>query len=312
LKTIPSIDMPKIKIIFHEGDPLFNIKLDTILNKTEDDKELFASVYRDPEFMNKLRDTTEYDVTEIASLVPAILSTAGIIYLLIKVRQLSMAMIILKSQLSTCVKALDDLQLTQRPKSTQPTQPNIHEAILNISTNYWFYLMAILLFIAICRKTCKFVWRKCTAKLSTKITESSIVIYISNGIESVYLKIQDTQGRPQNLNIKSTTYLDKAEIIGYIRPILKYQWNASLINSLDQQTTPIKQSIRLSQYEAYWTRKVLKKDFHCHLLLLQDSKLDLIAKINNQILPSTLPQKLQKTSPEYTIVPVPNTLYPLL
>jgi len=134
-----------------------------------------------------------------------------------------MAIITLQSQLRTCVKALDELQLTQRPRSTQPTQPNIHEAMLNISTNYWFYVIAILLFIAICRKTSKCVWRQCTAKLSKGIKESSIVIYISNGMDSVYLKIEDTQGRPQSLKIKSATYLDKAEIIGYIRLILKYQ-----------------------------------------------------------------------------------------
>jgi len=42
LKTIPHNDMPKIKITFHEGDPLFKIKLDTILNQTKNDKELFA------------------------------------------------------------------------------------------------------------------------------------------------------------------------------------------------------------------------------------------------------------------------------
>jgi len=47
-------------------------------------------------------------------------------------------------------------------------------------------------------------------------------------------------------------------------------------------------------------------------LLLQDNKMDIIAKINNQILQSTQPQKHKQTLPEYTIVPVPNTLYPLL
>jgi len=52
------MDVPKIKITFHEGNPLFNIKLDTILNQTNQDNELYTSVYRDPEFINKLRDKT--------------------------------------------------------------------------------------------------------------------------------------------------------------------------------------------------------------------------------------------------------------
>jgi len=106
--------MPKIKITFHEGDSLFNIKLDTVLNKTEKDKEFYASVYRDPEFINKLRETMGYDVTELVSLVPAILSITGIVYLLIKVRKLNMAILVMQSQLTTAVQDLDELQLTHR------------------------------------------------------------------------------------------------------------------------------------------------------------------------------------------------------
>jgi len=290
LKTIASINMPKIKITFHEGDPLFNKKLDTVLNQTDQDKELYASVYRDPEFINKLRVTTAYDVTELASLVPAILSITGIVYLLIKVRKLNMAIMVIQSQLTTAVRALDELQLTHSPSPTEPTRPNIHETILNISKNYWFYLVAILLVIAICRKASKVIWKRCTYMLSKRITESSIILYISNGVDIIYLKIQDTQGRPQNLNIQSATYLDKAEIIGYFSPILKYNWKASAINILDQQTTSIEEAKRLSQYEAYLTRRVLRKDFHCHLLLLPDNKLDIIARINDQILPASQKQ----------------------
>jgi len=303
--------MPKIKITFHEGDPLFNIRLDTLLNQTDSDKEVFASVYRDPEFINRFVKNTDYGVTEWACLAVALLSVIGIIYLLIKVRKLSIAMLILQSQLTPAVRALDNLHLTQRPRPTDPTQPNIHETILKISTNYWVYLIAILLVIAIGRKACKIIWRGCTSMLSKHLTESSIILYISNGMDSVYLKIQDTQGRPQSLSIQSTTYLDQAEIVGYLIPVLTYRWHASVINTLDQQTTPIKTSIKLSQYEAYVTRKVLRKDFHCHLLLLQDNKLDVIARINDQILPAS--QKQKKTKPATSsdlIVPTPRTLYP--
>jgi len=86
------------------------------------------------------------------------MSIIGIIYLLIKMRKLNMAIIIMQSQLTTVVKALDNLQLTQRPRPTEPTQPIIHETILKTSTNYWFYLIAILLFIAISRKASKVIW----------------------------------------------------------------------------------------------------------------------------------------------------------
>jgi len=140
--------MPKIKITLHKGDPLFNMKLDTIVNKTDQDKELYTSLYRDPEFINKLRENTGYDITELASLVPAVMSITGIIYLLIKVRKLNMAIQIMQAQLTTVAKALDELQLTHGPRPTEPTQLNIHETILNISKNYWFYLIAILLVIA--------------------------------------------------------------------------------------------------------------------------------------------------------------------
>jgi len=148
--------------------------------------------------------------------------------------------------------------------------------------------------------------------LPKRITKSSVILYISNGTDSVYLRIQDTQGRPQTLNIQFTTYLNKAEITGYLNPVLKYNWTSSAVNTLDQQTTPIKEAIKLSQYKAYVTRKVFKKKIHCHLLLLQDNKMDIIAKGNDQILPASQKQKTKQAHSEYTIVPGPNTLYPLL
>jgi len=238
--------MPKIKISFHEGDPLFKIKLNAILNQTENDKELFASVYRDPEFINRIQNTDEYDVTGLLGMA---LATLSIIYLLIKQWKLTIAMMVLQTQLTTVVKALDDLQLTQRPKTTEMTRPNIHEVILSKSTNYWFYLIAILLLLAIARKTGKIIWNKCTSVLSKTITESSIILYMSNGKKNVYLKIQEKNGRPQSLTIRSATYLSNAEISDYMRPTLKFIWKASIYNSMNQQTTHIKEIIKLSQYQ---------------------------------------------------------------
>jgi len=80
---------------------------------------------------------------------------------------------------------------------------------------------------------------------------------------------------------------------------------------MDQQVIPIRQVVNLSQYEAHITRKVVKKDFHCHLLLLQNNKLDIIAKINNKILPARQKQKTMKVQQEYIMGTIPrNTLYP--
>jgi len=224
------IDMPKIKITFHEGDPLFNIKLDAILNQTENYKELFASVYRDPDLINRMRVETDYEVTSLVSLLLATASLIGIIYLLIKLRKLTLAMMVLKTQMITTARALDILQLTQRPKTTEVTPPKIHEALMDISFNYWFYLIAILLVLAVAKKTGKIIWNECTSMLSGQITESSIIVYMSNGKESVYLKIQDTNGRPQNLTIRSATYLSDAQITGFLRPTLEFKWEASIFN----------------------------------------------------------------------------------
>jgi len=134
---------------------------------------------------------------------------------------------------------------------------------------------------------------------------------MSNGKENVYLKIQNTNGRPQNLTIRSLTYLNQAKIVGYIWPTLQFVWEVSILNSMNQQTTQIKQMIKLSQYEAYMTRKVVHKAFHCHLLLFQDNKLDVIARVNEEILPAC--QSLKSTAVQlgYDAVSQPrNKLYP--
>jgi len=69
--------------------------------------------------------------------------------------------------------------------------------------------------------------------------------------------------------------------------------------------------IKLSQYEAYITRKVVEEAFHCHLLLLQDDKLDIIARVNDEILPARQKFKTMQIPSEYTLVSVPRSkLYP--
>jgi len=145
--------MPRIKIIFHEADPLFNIKLDRVLNQTEQDQELYASVYRDPGFINSLRDKTDYGVAEIISLALATISLLGIIYLITRLCKVNMALMILQAQLTAVARAVESLQLTRRPKPTKPTQPNIHQVIQEVSANYWFYFIAIILLLALIRKT---------------------------------------------------------------------------------------------------------------------------------------------------------------
>jgi len=63
---------------------------------------------------------------------------------------------------------------------------------------------------------------------------------------------------------------------------------------MNQQTTQIKEIVKLSQYDAYMTRKVVKEAFHCHLLLFQDNRVDVIARVNEEILPAC--QKLKTVS----------------
>jgi len=165
--------------------------------------------------------------------------------------------------------------------------------------------------LALVRKTGKIIWNKCTASLSKEITESSIILYMSNGKEDVYLKIQDTNGRPQNLTIRSATYLSDAQITGFLRPTMIFKWEASIFNSMNQQTTRIKEVIRLSHYAAYMTRKVVKEAFHCHLLLFQDNRLDVIARVNDQIMPACQKLRTVPTTLGYDIISVPrNKLYP--
>jgi len=57
---------------------------------------MFASVYRDPDFINRMRVETDYDVTSLVCLLLATASLMGMIYLLIKLRKLTLAMMVLK------------------------------------------------------------------------------------------------------------------------------------------------------------------------------------------------------------------------
>jgi len=59
-----------------------------------------------------------------------------------------------------------------KTKKMEPAHPNIHQTILEISTNYWVYFIAIVLILAISRKAGQLIWKTCSAKLSKHITES--------------------------------------------------------------------------------------------------------------------------------------------
>jgi len=138
--------------------------------------------------------------------------------------------------------------------------------------------------------------------MNKSITDSSIILYLTNGSDSIYLKVQHTNGRLMNLSINSQTFLTDAKITGYCRPTMTYSWASSVINTLDNQETIIKQQMNLSQREAYIVRHVVSKDFHCHLLLLQDNKLNNIAKINQKILLAKKKPKNIQMQRDYTAI----------
>jgi len=59
------------------------------------------------------------------------------------------------------------------------------------------------------------------------------------------------------------------------------------------------------------TRKVVKEPFNCHLLLFQENRLDVIARVNEEILPACQTLKSVQIPPGYDIVSLPrNKLYP--
>jgi len=86
---------------------------------------------------------------------------------------------------------------------------------------------------------------------------------------------------------------------------MEFKWEASIFNSMNQQTTRIKKIIRLSHYEAYMTRRVVREAFHCHLLLFQDNRLDVIARVNDQIMPACQKLKTVPTALGYDIISIP-------
>jgi len=113
------------------------------------------------------------------------------------------------------------------------------------------------------------------------------------------------------LTIRSATYLSDAQITGFLRPTLEFKWEASILNSINQQTNQIREIVRLSQYEAYMTRKMVSQAFHCQLLLFQDNRLDVIARVNKKILSAYRKIKTVPIPLGYNIVSMPSTkLYP--
>jgi len=59
------------------------------------------------------------------------------------------------------------------------------------------------------------------------------------------------------------------------------------------------------------TRKVVSQAFHCHLLLFQDNRLDVIARVNKELLPAYQKIKTVPIPLGYDIVSMPSTkLYP--
>jgi len=112
----------------------------------------------------------------------ATISVFGVIFLLVKLRKLNLAIIILSAELTGLSKALDTLQLTREARPTEPTKPSIHQAILEIITNYWIYFIVTIIVLATPRKCIKIIWNQCTNIMDKSLTDSFIIVYLSNEV----------------------------------------------------------------------------------------------------------------------------------
>lgn len=281
IDTLPRFDFPKFELKFFAEDYDQTINLDKILNATGEENKIYASIFRDPNYLSSfLPVDTTMDIVNIVALIVACVSFLGVLYAWFTMRSLSLKIMLLQSAFMHKAEALPYLELTQKPTTTVDPGLTLHEQIIQISNDTWIYIFVLLLIVSALKCLLETIWRKCTTGLLNDEFETGLILNISNGTDSIYIKTQSIFGLARDVTIDSEMFLSSIDVTGIFNPRLIHNWQAIINNNATGISTPILQKLEISFKEAFIIKRIIKKKYSVNLLVICTREFEIIQRLN--------------------------------
>jgi len=111
----------------------------------------------------------------------------------------------------------------------------------------------------------------CPHGVSTRVTQSFLILQVFNGERNVYLRIKAVDGVHTQMRPESP--IDNLILVGWILPVITFTCTASLENFITGVVSWPDRSVRVSLRQAWILRELLQTEFRTELYLLTGDEL---------------------------------------
>jgi hypothetical protein len=308
---LPDVEIPEyFKITPSETNSVIDTSLKLDLSKvwqqTSQRKKVFSG-----HLDNLIREMSEVQEIDNYSWLQIILIAQGVatgallllvLNLMYRLRQLSMLIM-----LSTRANALEAVNF--RLASTTAPLPyiqNVHENVQFVIFTIWPYVIIATLIFLLLKLARSAVRRFVNLRIGRKITSSTLVMQMGAGDRSLYVPLQEINGPAQDLAIQARYYPTHMSVAGYIFPTFHLSWQGNLANQVTKETNILATSVRVTLFEKFQLKNILKSPNPSLFLHLLYNKTLYLVDTSSMIKPVNAEKHLSLRASRYDIDTISN------
>jgi len=203
----PDIQVPWHKIVYHDHDKLNRIDLERVINSSGDNKPLFSSYWRSPDFQ-LTSEVFDYSIC-----------WGKRVYHPIHGSDIHLSAIQAKADLRKSATEVLVLRTSTPPKAMGGISSHV-DLVMSLENSYWLIMVCMVLCLLATYKIGKRLLRCLPHSIDGKITHSYLVLQVYNGVESIYVRMQRVNGCHNQIIIHSQEDVKDLMVLGYVFPVL--------------------------------------------------------------------------------------------
>ena len=293
LQTYPNISFRRLKVADGTSDFIatdHNLKLnfEKVINHTKMNKK---QPYSHTEaILERIQFRDNFSVMDILSMVQGgvlVLLLFAVFIMAKKLRAIMAILVVVQAQISNknLVNAGEEGEYyTSDTDEEDPDEWNqqvaeIHDMVTNnISDNYIFYLVAIIILYFL-KMGLYYLYKRWTSPVKDSLWRTDLVIRIQplttdkRRENPVFLSVQTIMGLPRELQVLVKGQITSVVIGGSIFMTLKYVWKGTIHNIFTDHIIPIKQSVAVPLFVGPWLKEILAGDYIIQPILVNNKHL---------------------------------------
>jgi len=164
-------------------------------------------------------------------------------------------------------EALEFLVLrTTRPSSVPPAISQI-DVMIDFTNEYWLMLLAFALGLVALYKAVRLSIKYCPHGVSSRVTQSHLILQVYDGEMTVYLRIKSVNGIHQQLIMRPEAPIDNLILVRWLLPVITFTCAASLENTITGVISMPERSVRVSWRQAWILRQLLQTEYKTEMYL---------------------------------------------